>query len=474
MNAMKPSSFLVPAVRWDREGQRHVDLGAVLNLAWPMFLNSALQAVLNLTDTWFVSRISTEATAAEGAIFFLVMMCLFVVGGVGLGIQTLVAQAYGAGQRDQAARVTWAALWLSLATTPLCGLFAALSFPILHPFGLASGIETQALAFWGPRLWGGPFSVALWALTGFFNGISQPRITLLIMAITAIGNVFFNALCINVFGLGVAGAAYGTTLAQLLGVIVGLAIFLGPTFQRSFETRQHWRSKAKDFLKVIHMGVPTGLFPAVDVIGFALFQMMMSKLGAIDGAATQLVMMLTSIGYLPSIGIGMAGTTLVGQSIGAGDREWAMKLGNRTILIAMAYMGGLGLIFAWLGPAMLAGFIDPLDPNGPATLALASGLLWVAAGYQLFDAINLVCAFCLRGAGDVRVPTVWLLLASWLFFLPLTHALSFASGEGYVNFLPQYGWGALGGWIAALIYILLLAVMLFARWRSGAWKRISI
>jgi MATE family multidrug resistance protein len=151
-----------------------------------------------------------------------------------------------------------------------------------------------------------------------------------------------------------------------------------------------------------------------------------------------------------------------------------MKLGNRTILIAMAYMGGLGLIFAWLGPAMLAGFIDPLDPNGPATLALASGLLWVAAGYQLFDAINLVCAFCLRGAGDVRVPTVWLLLASWLFFLPLTHALSFASGQGYVNFLPQYGWGALGGWIAALIYILLLAVMLFARWRSGAWKRISI
>jgi multidrug resistance protein, MATE family len=471
---MKPTTYLVPAVRWDSAGQRHVDLGAVLNLAWPMFLNSALQAVLNLTDTWFVSRISTEATAAVGAIFFLVMMCLFVVGGVGLGIQTLVAQAYGAGQRGHAARLTWAALWLSLAITPACGLFAVMAFPILHPFGLAPGIETQALAFWGPRLWGGPFSVALWALTGFFNGISQPRITLLIMAITAVGNGFFNALCINVLGFGVAGAAYGTTLAQALGVIVGLVIFLGPRFQQSFETRLHWRSKVQDFLKVIYIGVPTGLFPAVDVIGFALFQMMMSRLGAIDGAATQLVMMLTSIGYLPSIGIGMAGTTLVGQSIGAGDREWAMKLGNQTVLIAMCYMGGLGLLFAGLGPSMLAGFIDPLDPHGPATLDLACSLLWVAAGYQLFDAVNVVSAFCLRGAGDVRVPTVWLLIASWLFFLPLTHALSFPSGQGYVHFLPQYGLGALGGWIAALIYILLLAVMLFGRWHSGAWKRIAV
>jgi len=471
---MSASSSLVPAVRWDSAGQRHVDLRAVLTLAWPMFLNSALQAVLNLTDTWFVSRISTEATAAVGAIFFLVMMCLFVVGGVGLGIQTLVAQAYGAGHRDQAARVTWAALWLSIATTPFCGLFAAWAFPILHPFGLAPGIETQALAFWGPRLWGGPFSVALWALTGFFNGISQPKITLLIMAVTAVGNAFFNALCINVLGLGVAGAAYGTTLAQVLGVSVGLAVLLGPQFHRTFQTRDQWRSQAQDFLKVIRIGVPTGLFPAVDVIGFALFQMMMSRLGAIDGAATQLVMMLTSIGYLPSIGIGMAGTTLVGQSIGAGDKDWAMKLGNRTVLIALVYMGGLGLLFAWLGPAMLAGFIDPLDPNGPATLALACSLLWVAAGYQLFDAVNLVSAFCLRGAGDVRVPTVWLLLAGWLFFLPLTHALSFSSEQGYVHFLPQYGLGAMGGWIAALIYILLLAVMLYARWYSGAWKRISI
>jgi multidrug resistance protein, MATE family len=471
---MTSSHTLLPAVRWDSNGQRHVDLRAVFHLAWPMFLNSALQAVLNLTDTWFVSRISTEATAAVGAIFFLVMMCLFVVGGVGLGIQTLVAQAYGAGQRDLAARLTWAALWLSVAVTPFCGLFAALAYPILHPFGLAPGIETQALAFWGPRLWGGPFSVALWALTGFFNGISQPKITLLIMVVTAVGNVFFNALCINVLGLGVAGAAYGTTLAQILGVVVGMVIFLGPQFHRTFQTRDQWRSRAQDFFKVIRIGIPTGLFPAVDVIGFALFQMMMSRLGAIDGAATQLVMMLTSIGYLPSIGIGMAGTTLVGQSIGAGDPAWAMKLGNRAIIIAMVYMGGLGLLFAWFGPAMLAGFIDPLDPNGSATLDLACRLLWVAAGYQLFDAVNLVCAFCLRGAGDVRVPTVWLLLASWLFFLPLTHALSFSSQQGYVYFLPQYGWGALGGWVAALIYILLLAVMLYARWRSGAWKHISI
>lgn len=463
----------LPALRVDSLGRRRIDMAAVWTLAWPMFLNSALQAILNLTDTWFVANISAEATAAVGAIFFLIMVCLFVLGGVGLGVQTLVAQSFGAEDRPRATKITWAAFWLSCATLPACGLLAMEASKLIHPFGLNPGIEAEAIRFWGPRLWGGPLSIALWALTGFFNGIGESKITLRLMVLTAVGNAGFNWICIRGFGLGVEGAAIGTVLAQALGVAVGLVYFVSARFQSAFETRRHWRGGLKEARAAMAIGIPTGLFPAVDVVGFAIFQLMMSKLGVIDGAATQLTMMLTSLGYLPAIGIGMAGTTLVGQSVGAGDAEWAMKLGNRVIILAMAYMGGLGILFAFFGENMLRVFLDPHDPNGPATVALATQLLWIAAGYQLFDAVNLVAAFCLRGAADVRVPTVWLLLSNSLVFLPLTHALSFPAGEGYVRGLPQFGLGAVGGWIAALIYIFLLALMLFGRWRSGAWKALS-
>jgi MATE family multidrug resistance protein len=72
------------------------------------------------------------------------------------------------------------------------------------------------------------------------------------------------------------------------------------------------------------------------------------------------------------------------------------------------------------------------------------------------------------------VPTALVLPLSWLIFVPLTHSLTFSPGEGWVNFLPQLGWGAAGGWLAVVIYVVLLGTTLFLRWRSGAWHTIRI
>ena len=67
-----------------------------------------------------------------------------------------------------------------------------------------------------------------------------------------------------------------------------------------------------------------------------------------------------------------------------------------------------------------------------------------------------------------------LLALAWVGFVPLAHMLSFAPGEGWVDFLPQLGWGTRGGWWASLVYIVLLGAMMLWRWRSGRWKRASL
>ena len=74
-------------------------------------------------------------------------------------------------------------------------------------------------------------------------------------------------------------------------------------------------------IRAVALGVPMGLLPAADLIGLALFQLMQAAQGTIAGAATQIAMMMTSLAYMPAVGIAIAGTTLVGQSIGAGDRD---------------------------------------------------------------------------------------------------------------------------------------------------------
>jgi MATE family multidrug resistance protein len=92
----------------------------------------------------------------------------------------------------------------------------------------------------------------------------------------------------------------------------------------------------------------------------------------------------------------------------------------------------------------------------------------------LFDGFNISSGACLRGAGDVRIPSLMVLALPWSLFVPLAHALTFKPGAGWVNWLPQFGFGSVGGWVAALIYICCLGLMLYLRWRSGAWRRVVL
>jgi MATE family multidrug resistance protein len=177
---------------------------------------------------------------------------------------------------------------------------------------------------------------------------------------------------------------------------------------------------------------------------------------------------------MPGFGIASAGTTLVGQSIGAGARGWAQRVGNRTILLTALYMGGIGVVIALGGPWVLPFFTGAHDVDSVAAVAIGVQLLWLAAGYQFFDGLNLGSSMCLRGAGDVRVPALLVLPVSLLLFVPLAHALIFAPGAGWVHFLPQYGYGAVGGWVAVLVYIFVLGSTLLLRWRSRAWQRIRL
>jgi MATE family multidrug resistance protein len=464
----------LPAQRIDAAGRAHVDSQAVLALALPLMANSAVQIVLNLTDMWFIGRISTKALAAVGAVQWLVVVAVLVLGGAGTAVQTIVAQSYGARRYHRAAQATWTALWAMLCAFPLFVLVGAARHLLFAPFGFDPEIERLAGAFWFPRVSGAAAGAAVWAMIGFFNGTGRPGVTLLITLVTTVANALLNQLFIFRLGWGIAGSAWATNFAQLLGLGLAITIFLDAGYRRRYRSHLTWRPHARRLLEQLRLGVPMGLLPAADLLGYAIFQMMQTRLGTVGGAATQIVTILTSLAYMPGFGIGCAGTTLVGQSIGAGARDWALTVGNRVILLAALYMGAIGVLIALGGPWILRFFAGAHDADSAAAVALGLQLLWLAAGYQFFDGLNLGSSLCLRGAGDVRVPAALVLPLSMLLLVPLAHSFTFAPGEGWVHFLPQFGWGAVGGWVAVLIYVMVLGSTLFLRWRSRAWQAIRI
>lgn len=468
------SSSSLPAQRLDATGRARVDVRAIIALAVPFAANSAIQAILNLTDTWFIGRISTSALAAIAAIHWPIIACIALFGGVGLAGQTLVAQAFGGRRFKRAAHAGWISAWAALLVAPIFWLIAMNGDALLNPFGLASDVQALAVEFWQPRMLGAPLAVALWGLLGFFNGIGRPKISFMVDALVCISNALFAQLFIFELDWGIAGAAWATNCAQALGILVGLGIFIGPKMDRMFHSRLMWRPRASKLAAQWKLGLPMGMLIAADVLGFAMFQLMQVHLSTVDGAATQIVMMLTSISFMPAIGIAMAGTTLVGQSIGMGDRAWARRIGNSIIVMCMTYMGSVGLLLGLLAPWLIPTFVADNDPNALAVIQLGALIMWVAAAYQLFDGLNFACSFSLRGAGDATVPAICVLLLSWFVFVPLAHMLSFEPGGGWIDWLPQFGLGALGGWIAALTYIVLNSFVLLLRWRSGAWEKIRL
>ncbi|MEZ5513565.1 MAG: MATE family efflux transporter [Steroidobacteraceae bacterium] len=463
-----------PAQRLDRHGRAHVDLRAMFQLAAPLMASNAVQAVINLTDTWFIGRISTQAVAAISSIYWIMMAAILVLGGVGLAVQTFVSQAVGSRRRPRAALATWCALWATLATWPA---FIALAFAgrwLLRPFGLDPEIEQLALDYWQPRMGGAAIGAAAWALMGFFNGISATRYTVLVVVIMTLANLPANEVLIFRLDMGMAGAAWGTNIAQLCGLLVAGMIFLGPKMARRFRTPLMWRPRWSIIRSQLALGIPIGIMYGADVIGVALAQLMVVQATAVGAAATQVVMMLTSLVYMPTLGIATAGTTLVGQSIGAGDRAWAGRLGNVTIALCACMMGGVALLLLLTGEWLVPQFLSATDEASGEAAALALTLLWPAAAYQIFDGLYFGSSFSLRGAGDTRVPALAALLLSWLFYVPLAHTLIFAPGQGWIDGLPQLGFGAIGAWYALMSYATLLGTILLLRWRSGRWRGMRI
>jgi len=464
----------LPAQRTDAFGQKRVSLWAIVSLAAPFLASSAVQMVLALTDTWFIGHISTSALAAMAAIQLPIVAIFSLFSGVGLGGQTIVAQAFGGGRHKRAAQAAWTGVWASMFIAPAFAVIGWYGHDILRPFGLDPEVEALAIKFWQTYMIGAPLGVAVSSVLGFFNGVGQPRITFAVVAFVATSNAVLAPLFIFKLGWGIGGAAWATNCAQALGLVAALYIFMSPKISCIFFSRLMWRLRAERLWSQWKLGFPMGLLFAANALGSALFQLMQVHLSPVDGAASQVVVMFVMIGFMPAAGIAIAGSTLVGQSIGMGDRSWARKIGNTIILICMSYMGCVGLLLGLCSPWLIPMFVSATDPLAPDVVRVGVTIMWIAAAYQFFDGLQVGSSFCLRGAGDAVIPAGYVIVLSWFFFVPFAHMLTFERGSGWVDWLPQFGLGVTGGWIAALSHMAALGVVLALRWHSPAWENIRL
>ncbi|HEY6136757.1 MAG TPA: MATE family efflux transporter [Thermoanaerobaculia bacterium] len=423
------------------------ELRELFRLAMPLAAAQAGTQMMGLVDVAVLGRLGAPELAGSGlatAVFFAV--CVFGMGMM-LGIDPLVAQAVGAGDRIRARRVMWQGLWLSLIVTALLTLILLLGALALPLIGAAPEIVRHARAFLLVRTAGLLPFLMFFVIRAYLQAhhVTKPMVIAMIIA-----NVFNFALDLAfVFGIrgwipamGVAGAALSTVICTFieLGIVAAAARKMKP------DGNVDHRPERAAILQAAGVGMPIALHMGAEVGVFALVALLAGRLGTLQLAAHQLAINIASFTFTVAVGVATAGSVRVGNAIGARNAEATRAAGNAAFVGGTLVMGVSAAVFA-LAPGALA----RLFTNQAAVVAASIPLMMVAAVFQLSDGVQAVGAGVLRGAGDTRY-TFWTnLIGHWAIGLPLALWLGFTRGLGIVGLW----WGLCVGLtvVAALLFV---------------------
>ena len=175
--------------------------------------------------------------------------------------------------------------------------------------------------------------------------------------------------------------------------------------------------------EVFWLGMPIGLTMMFEAMLFNAMTLVMGTFGAAPLAAHQIAMNVPSITFMVPLGIAMAATIRVGKFAGAGDEAGVRRAGYSAMVIATAFMSLTGVALAVWPRAIASLYFDAHAPGAAEVIVLAVVYLRVAAAFQIFDALQVVGALCLRGLKDARAPLIIAGASYWLVGAPISIAL---------------------------------------------------
>ncbi len=439
----------------------------VIQLAIPVVISQLSQTLVGMVDTMMVGRLGVVPLAATGLAGLAVWMVMGAVGHLSTGTQILASRRTGQADHTAAGRALASALQAGL---PLGALLTVALF-WLYPlyYGLILGgpedpLYEPSLHYTLWRISGLVPYVVVSALRGFFNGIGDTRQHMRVAIAINLLNIPLNW----VFIYGHLGApalgAPGAGLASMLATVGGMVVFLTLAYRAGLRRRWdfHWSQVLRrpvggleSPLHVLRLALPASAQAFFVLAGFTLFIAMMRHVGTVEVAATNVVFTILSFSFMPGFGIGIAASTLIGQLLGAGQPQAAMRAGWEAQKLGMLLMSALGLVFL-LVP-------DPLARLFTQDAGVITAVRWplrLLGCFQALDALGMTTAGCLEGAGLTAFVMRVDVGLNWLVFLPLSAVIVFGLGGGMLE-----------AFAALAVYLSAYALILQWAYRRGEWAK---
>lgn len=434
----------------------------VLRLAYPLMISFLSFSLMGVVDVLILGAVGTPEQGGAGMGMSLSWTVISLFTGTMTVVSTFISQANGAGKQESMRLWVQTALTLIIPMTLLVWLFVPVIPWAIDLMRTDAQVQPHVVDYMNLRLLGAPFILINFTISGFLRGLADTRTPMLVTIAANLVNVVLDLLLVFGFWiippLGVEGAALASVLASAVGSGLYLSVYWGKRHASRYNTRQWtWPSldRLRRFLKV---GAPAGGSWFVESISWALMTIYIATIDPAGLAAHTVVFQIIHFSFLPTAALAVASSTLVGQYLGAERIDLARSSGRASMVMGVVFMGILGLIFAVFRHPILS-----LFSSDPQVVSLGAWLLLIAAGFQIFDALGITTSGVLRGAGDTRYPLYAHLTAAWAVFIPLIFLF------GHV-----LGWGAIGAWIASLVFVILLSMLMLARYLGGKWTRMRV
>ena len=429
------------------------EFGPMVRLAVPVVLAELGWMVMGLVDLVMVGSLGPVAIGAVGIGNVLFVAATLAGVGLLLGLDTVVAQAFGAGDLDRCRRALVQGLYLALVLAP--PLMAAIWFGtgLLGAWKVDPAVVPQAAAYLGVIVWSVPLLLLFAAFRRYLQAMNVVVTIAVALIVANLVNLAGN--WVLVYGrlgappMGVVGSGWATFLARasMLAILAGAAI--RHDLRHPAGLRRACLGLDRELMgRLLSLGWPVAAQLVLEVGVFAVATVLAGRLGAVSLAAHEVVLSVCSLTFMVPLGVSAAGAVRVGQAQGRGDGAGSVRAGWAALMLGAGFMAASTLILLGFPRAILGVFT-----TDSRVLAVGLPLLVIAGLFQVFDGLQVVATGVLRGAGDTRTPMVVGVLAHWAVGLPIAWTLAFFTG-----------WGVFGLWIGLATGIVATGVALLLAW----------
>jgi putative MATE family efflux protein len=432
-------------------------------IAIPSVIEMVFMSLIGSVDVIMIAPLGPAAIAAVGLAGQPRMLLLSLFFALNVGVTAIVARRKGQDLPKEANQTLRNALVLILALSGIILVFGLLYSRRLMLFaGAQPDTVDIANEYFRILVYFLPINAMTMCINAAQRGIGNTRTTMYVNITANVVNIIFDYIFIYRLGWGVAGDAWATGIGFVVGFIMCLISLFAKRFKDSFLTlsfRESWMLRKDTVLSIIRVGGNAMVEQIAMRIGFFTYAIIVANLGTEAFAAHQVGMQFLNISFSSGDGIGVAGTSLVGQMLGRERPDLSTIYGKCSQRLALTVAVLLGTAIVIFRFPLTNIFLNPAKPENLVTYGLAANLLIMVALFQPLQTSSVVISGCLRGAGDnMHVALVMIICVVGI--RPTLAALAI-----YV-----FHFGIYGAWGASLIDMAIRLTLMYKRFNSGKWQ----